>query len=378
MKNGVQFKIKGLNQEKNLNILAKKFPIYDIVRVSKNCSIFKVNIFHAKKVRKILIDLNYEILEEKRLGALPVLLRVFNIYTISAIIFSTILIFAQSPYIWQYEILGEENISKTEVVSFIKDNFTKNKYKLNTKSVEGALYEEYEEISFVSVIVRGQTLIVNIKEKLLPEEIYGDFKPIISEYDGKVTGINLISGTMAVKTGDYIKAGDVLVYPYYNDAGTIKKVMANAEITMEIYHTSSITHFEDRIELVRTGRSSVNTEVLLFNLPIYSNIYEMDYKLYETETNEQNLISNNILPLKLKRTTYYELEEVKIHETFEEAKDRLLKEAREKALLNAGNCDIIKDEYYTVEESTNTTINYCIVEEIKVGGYENRGQNRAL
>ena len=378
LKNGVQFKIKGLNQEKNLNILAKKFPIYDIVRVSKNCSIFKVKIFHAKKVRKILIDLNYEILEEKRLGALPVLLRVFNIYTISAIIFSTILIFAQSPYIWQYEILGEENISKTEVVSFIKDNFTKNKYKLNTKSVEGALYEEYEEISFVSVIVRGQTLIVNIKEKLLPEEIYGDFKPIISEYDGKVTGINLISGTMAVKTGDYIKAGDVLVYPYYDDAGTIKKVMANAEITMEIYHTSSITHFEDRIELVRTGRSTVNTEVLIFNLPIYSNICEMDYKLYETETNEQNLINNNILPLKLKRTTYYELEEVKIHETFEEAKDRLLKEAREKALLNAGNCDIIKDEYYTVEESTNTTINYCIVEEIKVGGYENRGQNRAL
>ena len=371
LKNGIQFKIKGLNQEKNLNILAKKFPIYDIVRVSKNCAVFKVNIMHAKKIRKALIDLNYEIIEEKKLGAISMLLRVVNVYIISAFVISSILIFAQSPYIWQYEILGEENLSKTEVVSFIKDNFTKNKYKLNTKSVEGALYKEYEEISFVSVIVRGQTLIVNIKEKLLPEEIYGEFEPIISEYDGKVTGINLISGTMAVKTGDYIKAGDVLVYPYYDDAGTIKKVMANAEITMEIYHTSSITHFEDRIELVRTGRSSVNTEVLLFNLPIYSNIYEMDYKLYETETNEQNLINNNILPLKLKRTTYYELEEVKIHETFEEAKDRLLKEAREKALINAGDCDIIVDEYYTVEPfETYTVLNYCIVEEIKVGTYE--------
>lgn len=371
MKNGVEFKIKGLNQEKNLNILAKKFPIYDIVRVSKNCSIFKVNIMHAKKIRKALIDLNYEIIEEKKLGAISMLLRVVNVYIISAFVISSILIFAQSPYILQYEILGEETLSKSEIVTFIKDNFTKNKYKLNTKSVEGALYEEYEEISFVSVIVRGQTLIVNIKEKLLPEEIYGDFKPVISEYDGKVTGINLISGTMAVKTGDYIKAGDVLVYPYYYDAGTIKKVMANAEITMEIYHTSSITHFEERIELVRTGRSSVNTEVLLFNLPIYSNIYEMDYKLYETETNEQNLINNNILPLKLKRTTYYELEEVKIHETFEEAKDRLLKEAREKALINAGDCDIIVDEYYTVESfETYTVLNYCIVEEIKVGTYE--------
>ena len=229
------------------------------------------------------------------------------------------------------------------------------------------------------MIVRGQTLIVNIKEKLLPEEIYGEFEPIISEYDGKVTAINLVSGTMAVKTGDYIKVGDVLVYPYYNDAGTIKKVMANAEITMEIYHTSSITHFDDRVELVRTGRSVLNTEILLFNLPIYSNLSEMNYELYETETNEQNLVDNNILPLKLKNTTYYELEEVEIHETFEDAKDRLLKEARKKALLNAGNCDIIKDEYYTVEEnSTYTTINYCVIEEIKVGEHENRGQNRAL
>ena len=79
MKNGVQFKIKGLNQEKNLNILAKKFPIYDIVRVSKNCAVFKVNIMHAKKVRKALIDLNYEIIEEKKLGAISMLLRVVNV-----------------------------------------------------------------------------------------------------------------------------------------------------------------------------------------------------------------------------------------------------------------------------------------------------------
>ncbi len=371
LKNGVQFKIKGLNQEKNLNILAKKFPIYDIVRVSKNCSIFKVNIFHAKKVRKILIDLNYEILEEKRLGALPVLFRVFNIYTISVIIFSTILISLQSPYILQYEILGEETLSKSEIVTFIKDNFTKNKYKLSTKNVEGALYEEYEEISFVSVIVRGQTLIVNIKEKLLPEEIYGEFKPIISEYDGKVSEIELISGTMAVKTGDYIKAGDVLVYPYYDDNGTQKPIIAKAEIIMEVYHTSSVTHFDNRVETVRTGNSVETTEILLFNLPIYVNENSMDYALYEKVVEERDLIDNNLLPFKIRRTTYYELEEKHIHETFGEAEERLIEEAREKALINAGDCDIIVDEYYTVEEFENyTVLNYCIVEEIKVGTYE--------
>lgn len=371
MKNGVEFKIKGLNQEKKLNILSKIYPIYDIVRISKNCFTFKVSIFHAKKVRKTLIEYNFEILEEKRVGVLPLLLKVFNIYAISALIFCSILIFIQSPYIWQYEILGEENLSKTEVVSFIKDNFTKNKYKLNTKSVEGALYEEYEEISFVSVIVRGQTLIVNIKEKLLPEEIYGDFEPIVSEYDGKVTGINLVSGTMAVQTGDYVKVGDVLVYPYYDDNGTQKPIIAKAEIIMEVYHTSSVTHFDNRVETVRTGNSVETTEILLFNLPIYVNENSMDYALYEKVVEERDLIDNNLLPFKIRRTTYYELEEKHIHETFGEAEERLIEEAREKALINAGDCDIIVDEYYTVEEfETYTVLNYCIVEEIKVGTYE--------
>ena len=79
MKNGVQFKIKGLNQEKNLNILSKTFSLHDIVRLSKNMATFKVSLLHAKKVRKKLKDLSVEILEERRLGIFPVRGRTENL-----------------------------------------------------------------------------------------------------------------------------------------------------------------------------------------------------------------------------------------------------------------------------------------------------------
>lgn len=372
MKNGVQFKIKSLNQEKKLNILLKTCHLYDVVRESKAISVFRCSLFHAKKVRKKLKELDIEIVEEKNVGFFSFMLRSLNVYVLSAIIFCALLFAVQSPYIWQFEIIGEETLSKTEIVNFIKENFSNNKFKLSTKKVEGALYDEYDEISFVSVIVRGQTLVVNIKEKLLPDEIFGDFEPVVSEYDGKVTGVNLISGTMAVQTGDYVKAGDVLVYPYYDDAGTIKQVMAKAEITMEIYHTATVTHFTDRVELERTGNSVTTTEILLFNLPIYVNENVADFSLYEKVEEERDLIENNILPLKLRRTTIYELEEKVIHETFEEAQERLIEEARENALKNADGCDIIVDEYYTVEKfDSYTKLNYCIVEEIKVVTNEN-------
>ena len=360
-----EFKIKGLNQEKNLNIISKKYKINELKRHSKNCSSFKVSYFQAKKVKKLLLSFGYEILEEKNHGVLPNFIKTLgNIYILSAIIVSFVVYLAQSPIIWRYELLGEENLTQAEVVGFVKENFTKNKFALNTKAVEGAIYDNFEEISFVSVIIRGQTLIINIKEKLLPEEIYGDFEPVIAEFDGKVTNINLISGTMNVKVDEYVKKGDVLVLPYFLDGnGEVNPVKPSAEITFEVYGEGEVVHYDHNIEIRRTGNSYENREVQLFGLTIYANQQESNFDLFETEEQIVNL-TNSILPLKLKRTIYYELEEFEVNEIFEEAEEKILSEAREKALLNSDDYAIIKDEFYTVRHfEGGASVNYVIVYE---------------
>lgn len=360
-----EFKIKGLNQEKNLNIISKKFKIYELKRHSKNCSSFKVSFFKAKKVRKLLISFGYEILEEKNHGILPKIFKTFgNIYILSAIIFSLVIYLAQSPIIWRYELLGEQNLTQAEVVGFVKENFTKNKFALKTKAVEGAIYENFEEISFVSVIIRGQTLIINIKEKLLPDEIYGDFEPVVAEFDGKVTNINLISGTMNVKVDDYVEKGDVLVLPYFLDGnGEINPVKPSAEITFEVYGEGEVVHYDHSTEIRRTGNFYEKNEVQLFGLTIYANGEDNNFELFETEEEIVNL-SSTLLPFKLKRTICYELEEVEVNETFEEAEEKILFKAREKALLNSANYGIINDEFYTVRHfDGGASVNYVIVYE---------------
>ena len=64
LKSGVLFKIKGLNIEKNLNILSKQVEIFDIFRHSKNLTSFRVGVTKAKSVKKFLQAHTYEILEE--------------------------------------------------------------------------------------------------------------------------------------------------------------------------------------------------------------------------------------------------------------------------------------------------------------------------
>ena len=361
------FKIKGLNIEKNLNILSKKFAIYDTERIEKNLTQFSVDFRYYKNVKKELIKLGYEIVEEKNSGFLPFIFKnLCNFGAIFAILLAFILYTIQSPIILQYEILGTESLNKEEIVLFIEDNFSQNKNKLDTLEVENALYKNFEKISFVSVMVKGQTLVINIKERLMPDEMYGEFQPIYSQFDGKITEINIISGTAEVSIGDFVFEGDILVQPFYLDSsGNMQKVEADAEIKMEVYHTAQITHFDTRVEVVRTGEFKVIDEIQLFGLTIYKNGEDVNYSRSETSVEYEDLVKNNLLPFKLKRTTIYELEEVVINEEFEEVSEKIITEAREKALENCENYDTIVDEFYTLKHiSSATIVDYVIVEEI--------------
>ena len=366
-----QFKIRGFNLEKSFNNLSKSVKIYDFHKLQPDISIFKVSYLDVNKTKKFLIANNFEILEEKDIGFLPFFMKyICNFWIISAIIMALLGYLIQAPFIWQYKIIGQENLSSQEVVEYIKGNFSNNKNKISTKKVESGLYQHFEEISFVSVIIRGQTLVVNIKEKLLPEEIYGNFEPILSEYDGKVIDISLISGTMAVSVGDYVQIGDILVLPYYIDSnGSTNYVDPKAEITLETYTIGSYTHFDDRIEITKTGKTLILDEVLLNGLVIYTNNAANNFELYETNVEYLDVSQNNLLPLKLRRTTYYELQTQEIHETFEEVEDEIVALAKEKALENSENYDIIKEEFYNVKHLSGATmVEYVIVGEKTFGG----------
>ena len=365
-----KFKIKGLNQEKNLNILSKKINVYDVVRIEKNLSTLKVKYHESKKAKKILLELGYEILLEENHGFSPLFFKIFgNISVVSAFVLATILYAIQSPIIWKYQVLGQDKLSAQEIVDFVKENYSSNKLKLSTKQVEGGIYHNFEEISFVSVIIKGQTMVINIKEKLLPEEIYGDFEPIVAEFDGKVKNIELVSGTSCVKIGDYVKKGDILVEPNYIDSfGQEQKVKADAKITLEVYAVGEYTHFEERVEVKRTGRFVIIDEVQLFGLTVYTNKEENTFSMSESEVKFKDISKNLLLPLKLKRTTIYELEKEYITEKYQDAEEKILQKAREKALENSPNYDKIIDEFYTVKHLSGTsTVNYVIVGEIIAG-----------
>lgn len=374
LKNHTKFHICGLNQERILNELSKNFSLSEVDRLDKQNTTFECSFFDAKKVEKLLKEKKIKIKSIAHFGFVYKLKKLFVSYgLICAIVLSSVLYGIQSQYILQYQIVGTENLDSQTILKFVEENFSKNKNSLQTKDVEVGLIDAFDEISFVSCMIKGQTLVINIKEKLLPGEKYGAFKPLVASADGCVTKIELVSGTLTVRVGDIVKKGDILVEPYTIDtSGNIKKVEAKAQIYAQVYNEGSSQHFEKFIEIKRTGKTMQQNEITLFGLSIYSFKENKNFKMFESESKDVELVKNLFLPFKMKKTTFFELEENLIETKFEDVKDDYIDKARVKALEKCKNCDTIIEEFYTLRHiSGETIVNYCIITSEQIGETKN-------
>ena len=348
IKNYCIFNIKGLNLERFFNELSKMCYVFEINRYEKNKVSFKVPLNRFKMVKNKILSSGYEILGQSRRGML------YNIFSLRkrvgllAAIFLFVAIYAfQYSFVLQIKIDGVSERLKGEICEYIETNFSKNKSDLDCKQVEIKVREEFDELSFASVAIIGQTLVINAKEKENPIEKEGTFEPIVSSYDCKILELQLVQGTLAVGVGDVVQKGEIIVFPYITDTnGERRDVMPKANILIEQWHQERVEHYENRVERERTGKVETKNEVFLFGQKIYSSGDGCSFQEYDSEESEMCFSKNNLLPFFYKKTTYFEVTYIERHEVYEDVRENKIDEARQKALQKCDEYEIIKNERY--------------------------------
>lgn len=368
-----KFCVKGLNQSRWLDKLSKEITLKKVVLKDRNITDLQCAFFDKKYVFEFLKKNELEILSVADFGFLPKILHFFcNLGYFFAIFVFLTLFFLQNQFIFCVEINGLETLSKREIVDTIQNSFSMKKCDLNVDEIEVLLIEKFEKISLVSCAIRGQTLIVNVKEKVNPKQMSKNFSPIIADKNGKITEINLISGTLAVNVGDYVKKGDVLVFPYSIDSsGEQITVEANANFVAEVYSQGHYIHFDSRVETCRTGEVQTRQDVKLFGKVFYSLVCGENFENYEEEIEEKKLSENNILPIKYTKTIRYQLTSRVVEESFESVQEDCIEKARKNALKICQNCDTIKEEFYSIRRYEDKGIvDYCVTTIENIGVYD--------
>lgn len=353
-KSRVQLKIKGLNQERAINKLSKSVSLLKVDRQDKQVCVLEVSPKDIKKARKLLQEDNFEIVQVKDYGVYSIAKKLRSYYGVLAgLVLCFCAYFVQLGFVWQVKVYGNERLSTSEITQFIDDNLV-SRYisKIDTKNLEIGLREQFKRISSVSVAVVGQSIVVNINEAVLPEEMGGDFEPLVSNFDCRITEIKLVQGTLNFKVGDIVRAGETLVEPYIIDSeGQLRAVKPMASIKADVWIESSSEHFDSYYQTSHSGKSIEMSEVYLFGVKVYSNVKPVTFKQYELEEELCDLNKNNLLPFKLRKLRYYETKTELIEQNFEEVKEQIISATREKALQNLQECEIIKEEDCTITEA---------------------------
>lgn len=340
----LEFKINGKNFQNLLNLFTyKNIDIKKCYFLDKNTIKFQTNKINERKIIDLLKNscYNFSVEEVRHTKSLMTSL-MKNVGLIFSIIIFIISSFIYPNYIWNIKIYGDD-ICIEKVNQFLQSSDVKigtQKSKIDISKLEQNLINYDNTLSQVDIAINGGTLLINTNKKIISEELYSNFNPIVSQYDGEIVSISVLSGTLNANVGQIVKKGDILVQPYVVDEQGNKKIcIAKAEIEIMAYFEASLNYDENGQSLKRTGKRFNTSNLNILGLS-FGKMKDCSFKQYEIE--EKEIQISNILPIKKKNLIYYELDYIENTVPFDEVKELLISQCEEK----------INKRYFNLEEAT--------------------------
>lgn len=211
----VTVKLKGKNLEKVVNMaMARGIFLWNIKKNDEGIS-FRVRQSGFKALQSISAEGGFE-LEATRRQGLPFFKQVLKrrMGFLAGAFFFVAALYLLSSFVWFVEVVGNRVVSEERIL----DNAGRlgvyrgaAKWSFSQRSVEDALLRDISELSYVRVNVKGVKARIEIVEKTLPsQEITGPCH-IVALRDGVVDEILVLNGQAAVKPGDVVVKGELLI-----------------------------------------------------------------------------------------------------------------------------------------------------------------------
>lgn len=325
-----KIKCSGLNLAKFINICTENaVEIRNLIRIDSKTIEFDLNDKNLKKIKTL--DLSGYDIKLVNIGGIRKLIKTiyFRMGLIIGFVISILLLLFINNRVFNIEIMGLQTIDKLEVENAIKD-YGINKFTLmdfNTTDLENYLSESFD-FSLVSIITKGNSLIINVKEEL--PEVAGTYNSIIAPYNMIINQIKVFSGTSRIRIGDIVYKGDVLVEAYEISNNNRINVDPCAEIIGETFFSEKYELYNTEEVWVRTGKSKIiSSDILLGKFKLFSSNSSNGFQYYE-EVEQNILLTNYFLPVRINKIIAYELTQTSIERNFEEEKDQIISELKTK------------------------------------------------
>ena len=373
----VKVVIEGFYIEKIINICKKnKINLLGLKRAKSTIMYANVPVAEFKQVARIVKENNCKIKIKQKKG-LPFIINKYRKRKIFAIALIALIIalITLSKFVWNIEVIGNENISTEEILQIVKEEgleIGKSKEKLNPNNIVEKIRIREPKISWAGIKICGTNVRIEIVEADLAPKIIdqAEYCNIVATKDAMIEKISAQNGTLTVKNGDIVKKGTVLVAGWLEGKYTgTRYVHATGKVIGKVWYTEKVKIYYKQKIKKQTGNTEKKYSININNFAI--NFYKKlsKFEIYDTISTEKKLkISSDFyLPLKLVINTNYESVEEEIEYTKDETKEKAINEAKKILESKIGNNEGIVNQYINInenEEYIEAEVTYEVLEDI--------------
>lgn len=283
----ITIEVNSLIPEKTLNILWQKgINVSKIVKLNITTVRFQIPFDSYKEVEEVVKRTKGKVRIVGKSGIVVLLLSIKRKLSlcIGAGVFLLVL-YLLSNYIWAIDIQTRNNLSPFEVRKELTSIGIKpglKKSDINVYNIEKKMEDLDSEVMWVRARIEGSTLRVIVAEKVNPpvtEKVLPE--QVLAKMDGEIKRVFTFSGNPAVKPGDIVKTGDVLILPIQGKEGFEKEVKPSGSVIANTFYEKSMEVQISGEKIQRTGEKDRDIYVNFWDKKIYLKKAINDFKYYD-------------------------------------------------------------------------------------------------
>ncbi len=299
-------RVSGASAERFINLCGIRHIMLWNIKQDKASYVMCISLKSFFEIKDIVRKTSTRVVVLKRIG-LPFLMSgVKKRWFFPAFLLIVAVLFFLSQFLlWNIRIDGNQTVSEEQVMLFLGEHNVKKGMQLknvDTELLEKEMRKTFDQITWISVYLEGNSLTLNIKEndKPIPKEESQQEKlhkegfleeekgmDICANKTGKVVSIVTRVGTPVVQAGDEVEVGDVLIrgsVEIFDNEGNVREsvnVHADGDIVLESMIRTSFDIPLMKIVKTETGQYKKYTFIRSGDHYRIWHLFEIPYEEYQ-------------------------------------------------------------------------------------------------
>ena len=267
MNSFVYLKITGYGKRFIRKCYDYNISLYNVDYLEGDDLVVKVSLKDYKKVKRLNYYSKVTIIRYDGLKGLKLHINKY-IFTYIMILLSFALMDILTSYIIRVDIIHENSrlreLIKEELANEGIETFRLAKDFDKLEVIKNRIVDNNQEkLEWLSITRYGMTYVVRAEERIITKiEKEEGYAHLVSTKDALITNVNHTAGDAIVRSGDFVKKGDILVSGELKVYDQVKaNTLATGEVYGNVWYTTDITFPLDFEERIYTGRRRFNFSI---------------------------------------------------------------------------------------------------------------------